>query len=525
MKFINEEILGNDTSVMFPAKFVADSTISEVFTECLKGKMPKVMASALLTTVSKNLHSALFDYATGNLVISDESESDCVITETKSGSLFHVIKTSEDNFSVECCMVTKATLNGQEVISSQKMPIAEKENVFKASILGVMNLMYKTDLTALKKICGKELNEASNWTKDEVMNFMKGTTPVKYSLSYDYSIEYGTDESFFPLFGQEKQKKASEKSTAKKALTFKFKEKDGYYIPDPKYFFNDKCKGSNIKLPTKIKISDLAKDLYKRIVYEGSLKPFRNFILKGVAGTGKTQVVYQLAFMLGIPYYCFSFNANTEAGDLLGGILPVLQPDGSTAFQFIESPIVTWAREPYAILEAQEFNTPRQAGAIVALNSMLCERRMYLSNGETVELSEDHVFIGTMNENYEGTKDLNQSFISRMDLVIKVDDLTPKDMVKRVIDYTSIPEALLEKMGACIINCARYIEKEDSLGVASFREFQSWVSEVDFIVGDGVPTVETIKKASKSTVYNKLSQIDDNLSFNEFSNSLLSPLN
>ena len=53
-----------------------------------------------------------------------------------------------------------------------------------------------------------------------------------------------------------------------------------------------------------------------------TVQPMRNFLLRGPAGTGKTEGAKAIASGLHLPYRCLTCSANTEVFDLLGQILP-----------------------------------------------------------------------------------------------------------------------------------------------------------------------------------------------------------
>ena len=53
-----------------------------------------------------------------------------------------------------------------------------------------------------------------------------------------------------------------------------------------------------------------------------TVSPMRNFLLRGPAGTGKTEGAKAIASGLHLPYRCITCSANTEIFDLLGQILP-----------------------------------------------------------------------------------------------------------------------------------------------------------------------------------------------------------
>ena len=48
----------------------------------------------------------------------------------------------------------------------------------------------------------------------------------------------------------------------------------------------------------------------------------RNFMMRGPAGTGKTEGAKAIAAGLGLPYVHLTCSANTEIYDLLGQMLP-----------------------------------------------------------------------------------------------------------------------------------------------------------------------------------------------------------
>lgn len=52
------------------------------------------------------------------------------------------------------------------------------------------------------------------------------------------------------------------------------------------------------------------------------IQPMRNFMMRGPAGTGKTEGAKAIAAGLGIPYLYYTCSANTEIYDFLGQMLP-----------------------------------------------------------------------------------------------------------------------------------------------------------------------------------------------------------
>ena len=55
----------------------------------------------------------------------------------------------------------------------------------------------------------------------------------------------------------------------------------------------------------------------------GKARPMRNFLLRGPAGTGKTEGAKAIAAGLNLPYLKYTCSANTEVYDFIGQVFPL----------------------------------------------------------------------------------------------------------------------------------------------------------------------------------------------------------
>lgn len=225
-----------------------------------------------------------------------------------------------------------------------------------------------------------------------------------------------------------------------------------------------------------------------------SKQPMRNFMLRGPAGTGKTEGAKAIAAGLHLPYRCITCSANTEIFDLLGQILPdvdekqlslvgelpsfqdiTLDPatayekltgtydekvsentvyeelihhiseemkqkqaatSSSQQFRYVDTPLVEAIRNGY-LVEIQEPTVIANPGVLVGLNSLLDRcNSVFLPNGEVIHRHPDTTIVVTTNHDYAGCRPMNQSVISRMNMVIDMDEPDEETMVERVLAIT-----------------------------------------------------------------------------------------
>ena len=86
--------------------------------------------------------------------------------------------------------------------------------------------------------------------------------------------------------------------------------------------------------------------------------------------------------------------------------------------KYVDTPLVGAIRYGY-LVELQEPTVIANPGVLVGLNSLLDRcNSVFLPNGEVINRHPDTTIVVTTNNDYAGCKQMNQSVISRMNLVI-----------------------------------------------------------------------------------------------------------
>jgi hypothetical protein len=270
----------------------------------------------------------------------------------------------------------------------------------------------------------------------------------------------------------------------------------------------------------------------------GSVKGiiFRTFLMRGAAGTGKTLGVQALAAGIGLPYTSDTYNPETTIFDAIGQLVPVTQgvntpnllgdisfslddlryapemvyesltgqkPDSNNSdiskgfiealtrmakdqssdnsdlkFRYVESGLVQALRYGW-VCEIREPSVVTNQGVLVGLNSMLEENGEVVLpiTGERFKRHPDAVVVLTTNTSYEGCRNMNQSVLDRMDLIL--DEKTPPKevMVQRAMAKTGEDdETLVEEMADLVIDVSTKLKEiGDTSGEAGMRSLISWI--------------------------------------------------
>lgn len=269
-------------------------------------------------------------------------------------------------------------------------------------------------------------------------------------------------------------------------------------------------------------------------VTTASSQPMRNFLFRGEAGTGKTMGAQAIAAGLNLPYTLMTCSANTEITDLVGQFIPDTNGfHGSTPIEdlpkisditmhppsvymmltgeydeekteddvlqklieiavgnlvekeetpgqrirYVDTPLVEAIRHGY-VCELQEPSCIANPGVLVGLNSLLDNCQVItLPTGERVKRHLDTVIVVTTNSDYSGCRDMNQSVISRMDLIYDMEAPDLNTMVKRVMNVTGFTDEQEATKMAIVVRdvaerCRQTMITDGSCGM---REFKSWV--------------------------------------------------
>jgi len=129
-------------------------------------------------------------------------------------------------------------------------------------------------------------------------------------------------------------------------------------------------------------------------------------------------------------------------------------------------------------VEIQEPAIISNPGVLVGLNGLLdkCES-ITLPSGEVIKRHPECIIVITTNTDYEGCKSLNQSVISRMNMIFDMEKLSKQQLIDRVVKVTGFNDQSQIELMANVMEdiskkCKENMISDGSCGV---REFIAWV--------------------------------------------------
>lgn len=281
----------------------------------------------------------------------------------------------------------------------------------------------------------------------------------------------------------------------------------------------------------------------------------RNFMLEGPAGTGKTKGAQAIASALTLPYTHVTCHAGSEIFDFIGTIFPATEDskelnyddllaqhdfptfeevefdledsykrltgettlpvgfDKIECYTLLTMKLLEVVRQSYLegkdyvytetnlikaikngwVCEIQEPTVIVQPGVLVGLNSLLEQNgSITLPTGEVIQRHPDTVIVITTNTEYEGCRDINQSVISRMDLVVEM-ELPMKDvLIDRAIAQTGCSDIVkITAMVEVMLETAEHCRQRDITdGSCGPRELYAWI-KADNILKNPIKTCRT----------------------------------
>ena len=262
---------------------------------------------------------------------------------------------------------------------------------------------------------------------------------------------------------------------------------------------------------------------------------FRDYMLKGPTGTGKTTMCVMLGLLFDLPVLTFNCDPDTDQLALGLSIVPNAQEQGQkeiTLDQFLDTmpdldeitfdpedsySKITGEIKPNAtasdcqreillrwnkictkqangfryvysniakamkngwIIEVQEPTVIQRAGVLTALNSLTDDcAKMELANGETIHRHPDAIMIYTTNINLEGCYEMNQSQKSRF--AQRTVELPEEDIiVQRLMNSTGYTDKeTATNMVAVYKSCLNFASSRAITdGAIDFRGLQAWAT-------------------------------------------------
>jgi hypothetical protein len=159
-----------------------------------------------------------------------------------------------------------------------------------------------------------------------------------------------------------------------------------------------------------------------------------NFLLVGDAGVGKTQAGVSFAHDLGVPHAVVTFNGAITPEQLIGFQKLIINEKGVQEQVWQDGILTKFVREG-GVLNLDEVNAspPEISFILFPLLDKLRRLDLLECNGEVIKAHRGFFVIGTMNDGFAGTNELNQALASRFNQkrTLEFSESVAKKLVKQ----------------------------------------------------------------------------------------------
>lgn len=200
------------------------------------------------------------------------------------------------------------------------------------------------------------------------------------------------------------------------------------------------------------RIASPAMPFYGKTVLEMAIAGIlqgQNLLLSGGKATGKNVLCETLSWIFGRPAYDISFHVNTDSASLIG-----TDTFKENEVKLRKGPVYQCAEfGGFGVLD--EINMAKNDAVSVLHATLDHRRRIDVPGYSRIPLHPATRFIGTMNQGYAGTRELNEALVSRFLVIdmLPLDDETLRFLLRS--HFPDMKEAALEQFAGLFLDLQR----------------------------------------------------------------------